>query len=218
MEAPEQPLSKQKDPIRRSPLRYLIAIILTIFLIWVALFIHSRAGFTLTVVQPTATEELLAMLAKDLNIPQFCEKIRPNAGSEMLFSGATASSLRSQCFYAIAVKTKDMTLCAQVKPLSTLFYGYSESGGYCRSDIQRGRRDDISIPTPSPEFFASFMKQLGYTDEFIAVSLEPGNHLDHIIADNYSDYYSMHILFGYGQDDLNARNDFVKKVLNAFSN
>jgi hypothetical protein len=78
---------------------------------------------------PTIFELAYGDLARDFDVPELCEKIGPDTVEHGPFFGHPQMQIRyvqSKCFYDLAVKRQDATLCLHVRTIST--FGRSGSG------------------------------------------------------------------------------------------
>lgn len=109
------------------------------------------------------------------NDPSFCEKVYPEAYLTAAWgrNGHQVTYTKSDCYWTIAVNTRDASLCSNVEPVSTWFLnggGMNEQS--CKEDIQKFV-DSGSKSTPygrTSIIFAdleSLFFELGYTDNMI---------------------------------------------------
>ena len=110
----------------------------------------------------------MSMVAQDFNAGHICEKISPRAYTTAGFSppGYQIRYWRSDCFYSVAVKTKNIDLCDKVKTISTWFLdGSKTSKNGCVEEIQAGRRWNVGSPAPLEVELAKLMNEIGYDDK-----------------------------------------------------
>src|ERR1700759_3733140 len=117
-----------------------------------ALLIVAAVGLGLlwypTARDPTTCEKFITGVAIDFVLPEWCNRVplEASAGSDgFAAKGFEVSSLRSECFLAIAVKTNDVELCKEVKPISSglaqgmLLDGSGYNEDFCIDMVRKSR-------------------------------------------------------------------------------
>jgi hypothetical protein len=129
-----------------------------------AVFVALLGGVLLAKTHaPTIFEMAYGGLAVHLNIPELCEKISPEAVEHGPIFGHPQLQVRyvqSECFYNLAIKRRDATLCARVRTIGTVWRdGSGRDEFWCRNDLRAGK-------DASPEYYAPgvLLNAMGFSD------------------------------------------------------
>ena len=120
----------------------------------------------------SACERFMSGIAQEFQQSQLCGKIRPDAvggAAGLSPPGYQVSYERSDCFHETAIETKNQTLCAEVRPVSTpSLDGSKINQANCVNDVKNSNGRGGSVPPSlSDDQLGIFMKQLGYTDQVL---------------------------------------------------
>lgn len=202
-------LANGTHPIRRVIL-YAIGLLFVILL--VIYFLPS-----LLLAEPSSKDLFFQRVALDFRVPEICEKISSRAA---LVTGPSCDwfcdmtprqydYLRSICYENVARKTKDVSLCKKVQPLSVHFVAGNCSETDCTANLTTysgslcGGIYSQSIPG-----IVQFMQELGYAPSDI-----PAYDAFHNTWGDDAIYRSFYndILIGDKERGAN-RDDFIQRV------
>ena len=114
---------------------------------------------------PTQRDLFLFGVAMDFRDPALCQKIPPDrSGGGHNWStppGYQISYLQSECYYNLAGKTHDLSLCDHVRPLSTASFDGSK---YNPEDCRLHSQIAPTIGGVDPQMVVEWMRKLGYSD------------------------------------------------------
>jgi hypothetical protein len=112
--------------------------------------------------EPTRLETALVGLALDLESPEVCAKISPSAFSRAPFNspGTRTSYERSRCFFYVATRTLDGSLCGEVRQAGSRRSGGHFSAETCTAEIAGGRRYTANLGFD----IELVLRALGYTE------------------------------------------------------
>lgn len=154
---------------------------------------------------PTKMDDFLMNVAVEFQEPGICEKINPDSiGGEAGFGtpGHQISLMKSDCYYDLAVRMNDLSLCDKVRPISERFLnGSDENPSQCRKELN-GRNIDV-FPIYH-DAFVSRMQSLGYI-------LPTENRQSWQI---FEDYHRLFLQLAREKKESLARNEFLDKVRN----
>jgi hypothetical protein len=173
----------------------LIGIIVLAFVVYIAYRIETGSFYIGDLSQSSPLNQtspsdlcqrFMYSIASDFNQPDLCLKISPSligetgSGESSIGNGMDITYERSECYWNIALATKNENLCSNVKPVSTFFL---DGSNFDESSCQNGVE---STRTPSPQTYPiesandngdtdlnNLMAQLGYTPE--DMQLRPDN-------------------------------------------
>jgi hypothetical protein len=125
--------------------------------------------------QPNPHEEFYTAVAANFGDSKMCEKISKRALDE---DAPTLSSTewkvilqRSECYFFVAMSTKDTKFCDSVNQIVTLPSNRSDmSEAHCR-EILRKKQSYFDRPSPEYPLLGDFMKEMGYRDEDVFAAI-----------------------------------------------
>lgn len=184
-----------------------VLILVTVFWEYQRGFVFSTAGLRV----PTDQENFFHEVAYDFDIPELCEKISTSAWYYGGFSMRPYLE-RSWCYFHVASKYQNPSLCEYVQPISSfLLNGSNISASECMKTATSQDYDNVGPPITSTKVLIETMKDLGYKPGLIQM-----DNWSFPLEENGDSYFSFYNTLRLSSNSNAERQKFIQKVKSTF--